>query len=90
VPDTPRRTPPGRRILTLFAVGCLTLDGVLLVLAGLWGRRLEYAIGGGLCLLGALLVLHFWKRHRRSLAALAAARRDLRDEARALRDLIRR
>jgi hypothetical protein len=78
------------RIGTLFAVGFLTLDGVLLLTAGLLGRASAPAIGGGVCLLAAGVVLVLWRRHRRAVAELADARQALRDEARALRDLLRK
>lgn len=78
------------RIATQFAVGLLTLDGVLLLAAGLWGHRRGPVLGGVVCLAGALLVLWWWRRHRRSLAELAQARREVRDELQALRDLLRR
>ncbi len=82
-------TPVRGRALTLFAVGVLVLDGVLLLLIGLWSHTLWAGISGSLCLLLAGGVLLLWRRHRRSLAEVAAARQELRDEARALRDLLR-
>ena len=78
------------RIGTLLAVGFLVLDGVLLVLAGLWGRRLGPAVGGLCCLAAAGLVQLYWRRHRRAVEELAQARRAVQDEVRALRDLLRR
>jgi len=78
------------RISTLLAVGFLTLDGVLLVVAGLWGRSAGPAIGGVACLLFAGLVLILWRRHQRAVAELAEARQALREEACALRDLLRK
>jgi hypothetical protein len=77
------------RALTLFAVGVLILDGVLLLWIGLWSRTPWAGGGGAACLLLAGGVLLLWRRHRRSLAEVAAARQELRDEARALRDLLR-
>jgi len=78
------------RIGTLFAVGFLVLDGVLLLLAGLWGRRLGPAVGGIGCLAAAGLVHLYWRRHRRAVEELAHARRAVQDEVRALRDLLRK
>jgi hypothetical protein len=78
------------RISTLLAVGFLILDGVLLLVAGVWGHAGGPAIGGVACLTAAGLVLILWHRHRRAVADLANARRALRDEARALRDLLRK
>jgi hypothetical protein len=76
--------------MTWIAVGCLTLDGVLLVLAGLWGRRGGLALGGVICLVLALVTVGLWRRHRRALEELRRARREVADEARALRELVRR
>ncbi len=83
--------PPVRgRAMTLFAVGVLLLDGVLLFLVGLWGRSAGFLLSGATCLVAALAVTVYWRRHRRTLAELAEARREVQSEARALRDLIRR
>jgi hypothetical protein len=76
------------RIGTLLAVGFLILDGVLLMVAGLWGRSPGPAVGGVACLLVAGLVQILWRRHRRAVAELAEARQGLREEARALRGLL--
>jgi uncharacterized membrane protein YqjE len=78
------------RIVTLVAVGFLVLDGVLLLIAALWARAPGPAIGGVVCLLAAGLVVILWRRHRRVVAELTEARRALGDEARALRDLLRK
>ena len=78
------------RTITLFAVEFLTLDGVLLLLAGVWGQATTPALGGALCLGAAGLVWLFWRRHQRALADLAEARQALQAEARALRDLLRK
>jgi hypothetical protein len=78
------------RTSTLLAVGFLALDGVLLLVAGLWEQAAGPAIGGVACLTAAGLVLFLWRRHRRAVADLADARRAVRDEARALRDLLRK
>lgn len=77
------------RALTWFAVGFLALDGVLLLLAGLWAHRGGLALGGAVCLAAAAGVLLMWRRHLRALAELREARRAVADEARALRALIR-
>lgn len=75
--------------MTIIAVGFLLLDGVLLCLAGLWGRRAGPALGGVLCFLAAGAVWLFWRRHQRRVQELRAARRELRDEVLALRALVR-
>jgi uncharacterized iron-regulated membrane protein len=85
-----REAPVRGRALTWLAVGFLALDGVLLLLAGLWGRRAGLAIGGTVCLGCAAGVLLLWRRHQRALVELREARRAVADEARALRELIRR
>lgn len=76
--------------MTWIAIGCFTLDGVLLGLAGFWGRRLGLVVGGLICLVLAAGVVYLWRRHRRKMEELRAARREVADEARALRDLVRR
>lgn len=78
------------RAVTLFAVGVLVLDGVLLLLIGLWSRTLWAGVAGAICLLVAGGVLLLWRRHRQALAELADARQEVREEARALRELLRR
>jgi high-affinity Fe2+/Pb2+ permease len=86
----PRPAPVRGRALTIIAVALLALDGGLLLLAGLWGRQPGLmAFGAGL-LLAALLVVLLWRRHRRTVAEIAAAREAVRAEASALRDLVRR
>ena len=82
-------TPVRGRTITLFAVGVLVLDCVLLLLIGLWSRTPWAGVGGTVCLLLAGGVLRLWQRHRRILAELADARAEMRDEARSLRDLLR-
>ena len=74
----------------LFAVGFLSLDGVLLLFAGLWGHARGPVLGGLACFAGALLAYRLWCRHRRAVAELAQARIALQEEARALRELIRK
>lgn len=87
-PTSPR--PVRGRIATIVAVGVLILDGVLLALAGLWGARYGLLVAGLVCLGLAGLVFKAWQRHQARMVELAAARRDVADEARALRDLVRR
>jgi hypothetical protein len=47
-------------------------------------------VAAGVAALGAAAILVAWRRHLRHLASLAEDRRALRDEALALRELIRR
>lgn len=79
---TPRRTP------TTLAVGFLSLDALLLAYAGItWGRPLLVA-AGGVCVLGVVLVIAGWRRYRRSLAELDAARHDMKHEVDSIRELL--
>ncbi len=76
--------------MTWIAVGCFTLDGVLLAVAGYWGRRLGLVLGGLICLALALIVVFFWRRHRRKVEELRVARKEMAEEARALRELVKK
>ncbi len=78
------------RALTIFAVGCLTLDGVLLLLVGLWTDRAGLLLAGSGLLAAAALVLLLWRRYRRAVAEVDRAQLELQAEARALRELLRR
>ena len=82
-------SPPASRTLTLVAVGFLALDGAALVGAGLWSGRAGLLVAGAGLLLAVGLVLLFWRRHLRRLDEIAAARRELRDEAEAMRRALR-
>lgn len=79
---TPSRTP------TTLAVGFLGLDAVLLAYAGIaWHRPLLVA-AGGVCVFGAVLAIGGWRRYRRTLAELEAARHDIREEVASIRELL--
>jgi hypothetical protein len=79
--------PPSRTPTTL-AVGFLSLDALLLGYAGLtWGRPLLVGAGAA-CVLGVVLVVAGWRRYRRTLAELDAARRDMKQEVVSIRDLL--
>lgn len=75
--------------MTIIAVGFFFLDGVLLLLAGLWSRALVPVVSGVLCLMAAGGVWLYWLHHRRQVAELAAARRAVKAEVEALRHLVR-
>ena len=78
----PSRTP------TTLAVGFLSLDALLLGYAGdAWGRPL-LVVAGAACALGVALVIAGWRRYRRTLAELEAARRDIKNEVASIRDLL--
>jgi hypothetical protein len=82
-------SPPAFRTLTLVAVGFLALDGTALVGIGLWSRRVGLLLAGAGLLLAGGAVLLFWRRHLRRLDEIAAARREVRDEAEAMRRALR-
>lgn len=77
------------RVATWIAVGVLVLNALLLGAAGLVAGRLVLVGAAGLSLLGALAVVRGWRRHLRTLDELTAARQALRDEALALRELVK-
>lgn len=77
-------------VATLTAVGFLLLDAYLLFYGAITFRRVSLGVGGALCFLLAVLVFVAWVRYRRILVELTDARRDMRHEVEALRELIRR
>ncbi|MFN2325248.1 MAG: hypothetical protein ABR551_05135 [Gemmatimonadales bacterium] len=77
------------RVATWIAVGVLVLNTLLLGAAGLVAGRLVLVGAAGLSLLGAFAVVVAWRRHLRTLDELTAARAALRDEALALRELVK-
>jgi hypothetical protein len=79
----------GGRAITIFAVGFLALDGVLLGMAGWWARRWELLLTGGGLLLAAWGVLLLWQRQRRRLADITAEQAALKSAAGELRVLLR-
>jgi hypothetical protein len=80
---------PPSRALTTAAVGFLSLDAVLLGYGGFESGRPLLAAGGGVCAVGAVLVVIGWRRYRRTLAELDAASRELSEDAKAIRELLR-
>ncbi|HKV70116.1 MAG TPA: hypothetical protein VJN62_02670 [Gemmatimonadales bacterium] len=72
------------------AVGFLLLDALLLGYGAITFHRVSLGVGGALCFILAVLVIHAWLKYRRILAELTAARRDMRHEVEELRELIRR
>jgi hypothetical protein len=69
------------RAVTVFAIGFLLLDAALFAVAS----RFIWAAG---CAAAAVLVLYGWRRYRRAMAELAAARREMKREAESLRALL--
>ncbi len=87
--------PPGpragvSRLLTTFAIGILVLDGVLLLIAGWDQGRVSLMGGGAVSLLLAGAMRWAWKRHQRLREEVARERQALADEAREMRNLLRR
>ena len=69
------------RAVTVFAVGFLALDAVLFALV----NRFLWA---GVCAVAAVLVVVGWRRYRRAMAELAAARKEMKREVESIRDLL--
>ena len=78
------------RTLTILAAGFLAFDGVGLLAAGMWLERPLVAIIGACLVAASGMVFVYWRWHQRRIGEIAAARRELADEARALQDLVRR
>ncbi|HEX5818973.1 MAG TPA: hypothetical protein VFY20_08840 [Gemmatimonadales bacterium] len=78
------------RLLTWAAAVVLGFDGAVLAVLGLWSRRPLVSVIGVVLFGAAGVVLATWRSHQRRLQEISAARRELRDEARALNDFLRR
>lgn len=78
------------RTLTTAAVGVLLLDATLLVYAGVALRRPWLVFWGGVCVLLAGVAVIAWRRYRRAMEEIAAARREMRDDIEAIRQLLHR
>lgn len=76
------------RTLTTGAVGFLLLDAVLLVFGGLAFHRPLLLYLAGPFVLAAVAVIVYWRRHRHTIAELDAARREMRAEVEAIRELL--
>ncbi len=81
-------SPGAGRTLTILAAAFLAFDGTVLTGLGLWAGRTSLVLVGLVLFLSSGLVLMSWRRQRRRLEEIAAARRELGDEARALRKLL--
>lgn len=57
-------------MLTVFAAGFLALDGILLVLAGVWSHRPALLVWGVIFFLATGAVVAYWRYHVRRMAAL--------------------
>ncbi|MGH7526427.1 MAG: hypothetical protein ACREMX_06960 [Gemmatimonadales bacterium] len=81
-------SPAAGRTLTILAAAFLAFDGAALAGLGLWAGRTPLVLAGLVFFLSSGLVLVYWRRQRRRLEEITAARRELGDEARALRKLL--
>jgi len=83
--------PPGApsRALTTFAVGFLLLDALLLGYSGFALGRPMLIVWGAVCCVAAALVVVGWRRYRRVLSDLEQARREMRADVEAIRQLLR-
>lgn len=84
------KTDPPSRTLTTLAVGFVLLDGVLLVYAGAVLHRTALIVAGAVCGVLSIAVIYGWRRYRRAMAELAAARREMREHVEAMRDLLQK
>ena len=69
------------RGVTIFAVGFLLLNAVLLALV-------DHFVWAGVCVVVAALAVVGWFRYRRAMAELAEARKEMKREVQELRDLL--
>jgi hypothetical protein len=81
-------SPAIARTLTIVAAAVLAFDGVALAGLGWWSGRLMLGLIGLVCFVSSGLVLLSWRWYQRRLDDIAAARRELADEARELRRLL--
>jgi hypothetical protein len=82
------KTPAPSRVLTTAAVGFLLLDAVLFALAAIAFGRLLLLVPAAVCAAGGGLVVLAWRRYRRTLLELEDARREMKHEVEALRELL--
>ena len=78
------------RVGTWVAVIALLLNAILLGAAGLAARRPLLLVGAGVAAAAAIGIVLSWRRHLRMLEVVRRERHAMGDEARALRDLLRR
>ena len=69
------------RGVTIFAVGFLLLNAVLLAMIGHW-------VWAGICAAAAALAVLGFFRYRRAMAELAQARKEMKREVESLRELL--
>lgn len=76
------------RTLTTAAVGFLWLDAALFAIAAITFARPLLFLPAAVCLGAGGMVVLAWRRYRRTLLELEEARREMRREVEALRDLL--
>ena len=76
--------------MTFLASAFLGFDGAALVGFGLWSRHSLVALIGAALFVSSGLVLLYWRWYERQLEEIAEARRAVRDEANAMRELLPR
>jgi hypothetical protein len=81
-------SPAIARTLTIVAAAVLAFDGAALAGLGWWSGRLMLGLIGLVCFVSSGLTLLYWRWYQRRLDDIAAARRELADEARELRRLL--
>jgi hypothetical protein len=79
---------PPSRTLTTAAVGFLLLDAVLFALAAMAFTRPLLLLPAAACAGAGGLVVLAWRRYRRTLRELEQARREMKREVEALRELL--
>ncbi len=76
------------RTLTVIAAAVLAFDGAALAVLGYLTRRMVLVPVGLAFLVASGLILLYWRWYRRRLDDILATRRELSEEARALREII--
>lgn len=79
---------PLSRAVVTFAAGFLALDAVLLIFAGLELDRWGLIVGGATCAAAVPGVIVLWRHHRRKVAELQQAQREMRAEVESIRELL--
>jgi hypothetical protein len=82
-------SPVAARALTMVATAVLAFDGAALAGLGWWSGRLLLVLVGVVFFLSSGLVLLYWRWYRHKLDDIAAARRALGEEARAMQRVLR-
>lgn len=78
------------RTLTTVAVSVLLLDATLLAYAGLILSRPWLVFWSAVCVALAAIAVIAWRRYRRAMEDVAAARREMHQDIAAIRELLHR